>query len=93
MNKNRIIKFLKYTSQILNIDYQALKDIVNTAARGEFVRVTNQIRNDKNRPLFVPLTSLSRNLRYRNIMPEYRIQLYIDTLSYIVLQYLSNLTT
>lgn len=41
-DKSRLIKFLKYASQILHIDYQSLREEVNGAARRDFVRMTEK---------------------------------------------------
>ena len=85
-DKNRIIKFLKYTSQLLNIDCCSLIEMINVAAKSEFVRVTNNIKNDERHPLHAALTSLliksARNLRNPNILPKYRIQLYRNSFIY-----------
>ena len=85
-DKNRIIKFLKYTSQILNIDSCSLIEMINDSAKSEFVRMTNKIRNDESHPLHTVLTGLlkksERNLRNPNILPKFRIQLYKNSFVY-----------
>lgn len=58
-------------SQILNTDYQPLREIAIAAGRSEFVRMMNNIRNDKNHPMHVPLMGLLiKSTRNLNIFPK-----------------------
>ena len=74
-DKERILKFLKYTSTIFNLDNNMLLEKVNDAARTEFTRMANKINTNHNRALYTVLKSVlyksNRNLRNPHILPKY----------------------
>ena len=41
-DKDRIVKFLKYTKKVLHLDYQNMKLTVNAAAKAEFIRMATK---------------------------------------------------
>ena len=86
-DKERIMKFLKYTSTIFNLDYNMLLEKVNDAARTEFTRMANKIKyTNHNHPLYTVLKSFlqksNRNLRNPHILPKYRTQVFRNSFIY-----------
>lgn len=59
-DKEKLMKFLKYTSTIFNLNYTMILQKVNDAARNEFKRMVYKIHNDQNHPLDTALMSLLR---------------------------------
>ena len=85
-DKDRIKKFLKYTSFIFNLDFLTLISILNDRAKADFCAIARKINESANHPLNKILKShlaiTNRNLRNRNIVPKYRIQLYKNSFIY-----------
>ena len=95
-DKDRIVKFLKFTKKVLHLDYQYMKLTVNAAAKAEFIRMATKIYDDKCHPLHASLRSLNvqsgRSLRNPNILPKYRIQLFKNSFLYRAAVYIQSKT-
>ena len=91
-DKERIRKFLKYTSKILHLDFFVLVDTVNNRANCEFVNMVSKINEQNKHPLHNSLHCLlqftNRNLRNKNIVPKFRIQVYKNSFIYRAALYL-----
>ena len=66
-DKDRIIRFLKYSAKILHLDFNYLKLTVNVSAKNEFIRMATKINHDHNHPLhnyFKSLNVQSQKTKY-----------------------------
>ena len=85
-DKDRIIRFLKYSAKILHLDFNYLKLTVNVSAKNEFIRMATKINDDHNHPLHNYFKSLNvqsqKTLRNPFILPKYRITLFKNSFIY-----------
>ena len=93
-DKDRIKKFLRYTSKIFNLDYFTLICILNDRAKSDFSAIARKINSTESHPLHNVLQSLlvktNRNVRNPNIVPKFRIQLYKHSFIYQAALFIQN---
>ena len=91
-DRNRILSFLRYCAIIFKLEKTTLVELVNNAARKEFIRLSDNILSNSNHPLHVDLKSMCKNTKYnlrnRAITPKFRTIVFRNSFLYMAALYI-----